>query len=62
MGDILVVTINKRVTTDELMTFREDIIRQAKDGVVVLPNYCDTVVVPNIALITKDTLNKLKGE
>ena len=46
MADILVVKLNAIFPADRISEIRKEIIRQKESGVVVLPPYCDVLMVP----------------
>ena len=46
MADVLVVKLNAIFPADRISEIRKEIIRQKESGVVVLPPYCDVLIVP----------------
>ena len=46
MADVLVVKLNAIFPADRISEIRKGIIRQKESGVVVLPPYCDVLMVP----------------
>lgn len=46
MADVLVVKLNTIFPADRISEIRKEIIRQKESGVVVLPPYCDALMVP----------------
>lgn len=45
MADTLVIKCNVKMQPEPLEAFRKSIIEQRKSGVVVLPSYCEAIVV-----------------
>lgn len=64
MSDILVIKVNIYCKTKRLNDIRRCIIDQTKSGVVVLPAYCEAMVVPEgIDVQIKDSSGEfVKGE
>lgn len=54
-NDILVVRINMFLKNKEQEAFRQHILEQRKTGVIVLPPYCEAIMVP------KDVEIKFEG-
>ena len=46
MSDVLVVKINALFPSDKIFAIHKDILRQKESGVIVLPSYCEALVVP----------------
>ena len=46
MSDVLVVKINALFPSDKISAIHKDILRQKESGVIVLPSYCEALVVP----------------
>ena len=46
MNDILIVKINALFSTETLSEIRKHILIQKESGVIVLPSYCEALVVP----------------
>ena len=46
MSDVLVVKINALFPTETLSKIRKHILRQKESGVIVLPSYCEALMVP----------------
>ena len=46
MADALVIKCDVKMQPEPLEAFRKSIIEQRKSGVVVLPSYCEVIVVP----------------
>ena len=46
MNDVLIVKINALFPTETLSEIRKHILRQKESGVIVLPSYCEALVVP----------------
>lgn len=44
--EILVIQVDVYLKTDKMEEFRRDVIRQKKDGVIVLPSYCHVLRAP----------------
>ena len=44
--EMLVIQVDIRLKPDKMEEFRRDIIRQKKDGVLVLPSYCHVLSAP----------------
>ena len=38
--EMLVIQVDFRLKPDKMEEFRRDVIRQKKDGVIILPSYC----------------------
>lgn len=47
MDDILVVKVNMFCRTKELNDIRKWVLAQKESGVIVLPAYCEPIVVPS---------------
>lgn len=45
-NEMLVIQVNIHMKSDKLEEFRRDVIRQKKDGVIVLPPYCHVLCAP----------------
>ena len=43
---MLVIQVDIRLKPDKMEEFRRDVIRQKKDGVLVLPSYCHVLLAP----------------
>jgi hypothetical protein len=43
---MLVIQVDIRLKPDKMEEFRRDVIRQKKDGVLVLPSYCHVLSAP----------------
>lgn len=46
-NDVLIIRSNLFIKPDKMKDLREGILEQMKDGVVLLPPYCEAVVVPD---------------
>ena len=46
MSDVLVVKINALFSSDKIFAIRKHILKQKESGVIVLPSYCEALVVP----------------
>ena len=44
--EMLVIQVDIRLKPDTMEEFRRDVIRQKKDGVLVLPSYCHVLSAP----------------
>lgn len=44
--EMLVIQVDIRLKPDKMEELRRDIIRQKKDGVLVLPSYCHVLLAP----------------
>ena len=44
---VLVVKVNSKLSTESMMNIRNQIIKQKEEGVIVLPSFCEAIVVPN---------------
>lgn len=44
--EMLVIQVDVRLKPDKMEEFRRDVIRQKKDGVIVLPSYCHVLRAP----------------
>lgn len=44
--EMLVIQVDIYMKPDKLKEFRRDVIRQKKDGVIVLPPYCHVLCAP----------------
>lgn len=44
--EMLVIQVDFRLKPDKMEEFRRDVIRQKKDGVIVLPSYCHVLRAP----------------
>lgn len=49
--DILVVKVQKHYPIEWLRDLREDILRQKEGGVVILPAYCETLVISDDSVV-----------
>lgn len=47
MSDILVVKINTVLPSVFMEGIRENILKQKNSGIIVLPNYCEALFVPD---------------
>ena len=52
MNDILVVKVNANLPADSMEDIRTSILKQKNTGIIVLPNYCEALVVPEGTEIT----------
>ena len=52
MSDILVVKVNNNLSAVGMADIRANILKQKDDGIIVLPNYCEALVVPEDTEIT----------
>ena len=43
----LVIKVNRELPTKLMMNIRNQIIKQKEEGVIVLPSFCEAIVVPN---------------
>lgn len=43
----LVIKVNCELSIKSMMDIRNQIIKQKKEGVIVLPSFCEAIVVPN---------------
>ena len=43
----LVIKVNRELPTKSMMDIRNQIIKQKEEGVIVLPSFCEVIVVPN---------------
>lgn len=64
MADILVIKVNMFCKPKELNDIRRYILNQKENGVVVLPAYCEALVVPDdVKMQVEDFLGEAaKGE
>lgn len=46
MAGTLIVSVNMKLSLDQLRAIREDIVTQFETGVVVLPEFCTPIFVP----------------
>lgn len=46
MNDVLVVKINALFPSETLSEIHKNILKQKESGVIVLPSYCEALVVP----------------
>lgn len=44
--EMLVIQVDFRLKPDKMEEFRRDVIRQKKDGIIVLPSYCHVLCAP----------------
>lgn len=44
--EMLVIQMDIHMKSDKLEEFRRDVIRQKKDGIIVLPPYCHVLCAP----------------
>ena len=59
MSDILVVKINMFTRAKEFQQIRDSIVAQKETGTIVLPPYCEALVVPED---TEIKIQDVKGE
>ena len=52
MRDILVVKVNTILPAVDMEDIRANILKQKDSGIIVLPNYCEALVVPEDTEIT----------
>lgn len=52
MSDILVVKVNNNLSAVGMSDIRANILKQKNSGIIVLPNYCEVLVVPEDTEIT----------
>ena len=52
MNDLLLIRCNVRMSPDRMKELRRDIKTQRETGTVVLPYYCDAIMVPE-EIVTK---------
>ena len=52
MSDILVVKVNNNLSDVGMADIRANILKQKDGGIIVLPNYCEVLVVPDGTKIT----------
>lgn len=64
MSDILVIRVNYHVKPSQLTKIRDKIIKQKESGTVILPPYCEVLVVPEDCEIRVEDVagNEVKGE
>lgn len=62
MADILVVKVNMFLRPKEMDDISRYIRESAKNGVIILPPYCDAQVVPDNMEIRVEETHLLKGE
>lgn len=64
MADILVIKVNMFCKPKELNDIRRYVLNQKENGVVVLPAYCEALVVPDdVKIQVEDFLGEVaKGE
>ena len=46
MSDVLVIKVNLDVSAEQLKALRDGFLFQKEHGVVVIPSFCEAVVVP----------------
>lgn len=54
-NDILVIRFNTLMSYNDWEIIRQDILKQLKTGVVVLPSCCEAIFVPNDVVIKVET-------
>ena len=46
MNDILVIKCKTPVKPDKLKTLRDRILKEKEEGVIVIPAFCDAIMIP----------------
>lgn len=59
MSDYLVIKCNTVLHPDKLNELYQSFTNQADKGIVLLPSYCDAVIVPEGMLIEEDSVIKV---